>query len=656
MGLSQTNETLRLLQSSDWTEAQKALVASKAVHLPNLIDLLASGTPQVRTRAAIALRLIDDESAVSALVKAFADSDPAIRKEAVWALASLLRYKDFGYHGEPLDKVDRIKPLIDLGKSAVPHLVQLLDKSEEEVSDSVRFSISRTLGEIGDRGAVEGLLREIKRSSHWNLHVNMEAAAKFNDPRVIPAIIDKIDDDIESYGDTPGVWVLRELKDKAYPYLIQASRRHARDSVRGYCIHTLKHIGDQRAIPTILAATQDAGPFTRMMAFSALCELKTPDAAPAILRGLADEDKGVRAAATRAAAANQIQTSFEEILRMTKEDDIGIARAAVQALVQVDREKAKGHLLVLLLDERLCRYAIEGVKTLQMKEAEGVLISLLTSKERYVASDAATVLGLLKSTNAIPYLIEAINASTELLPSYASEALAQIGKPALSALLDEMRKAPHEKLAYYIRALRGTGDKAAVDAILPYLNDVKLDRSAIESLGELGDARAIKPLIEMLKSGRDTVRTASADALGKLKATEAVDILIEAMFDEKAMYVHTRAAAALGMIGDKRALEPLLKKAEKRFEGRWMVLEALGSFCDDRIVPLLIKDLEYEWPDSAAAARALGKIGDRRALPALYKAAASDLDRLANDAKKAIEEIEKRGEPTSTTSNSPQSA
>ena len=77
-------------------------------------------------------------------------------------------------------------------------------------------------------------------------------------------------------------------------------------------------------------------------------------------------------------------------------------------------------------------------------------------------------------------------------------------------------------------------------------------------LGEIGDSRAVEPLIKALgnKSQDASARVYAADALGKIGDSRAVESLIKALGDESSD-VRENAAKALGKIGDSRAIEPL---------------------------------------------------------------------------------------------------
>ena len=69
-------------------------------------------------------------------------------------------------------------------------------------------------------------------------------------------------------------------------------------------------------------------------------------------------------------------------------------------------------------------------------------------------------------------------------------------------------------------------------------------RLAAGALGELGDARAVEPLIAALKDESEVVRWSAARTLGELGNARAVEPLKELLGDEDAA-VRTAAAEAL---------------------------------------------------------------------------------------------------------------
>lgn len=82
---------------------------------------------------------------------------------------------------------------------------------------------------------------------------------------------------------------------------------------------------------------------------------------------------------------------------------------------------------------------------------------------------------------------------------------------------------------------------------------------AAKSLGNLGDPRAVEPLIDALSSQNWRVRCSAAQSLGQLRDPRAVDALIAQVNRINTDKTSRLAAAeALGNIGDQRAVTPLV--------------------------------------------------------------------------------------------------
>jgi hypothetical protein len=126
-----------------------------------------------------------------------------------------------------------------------------------------------------------------------------------------------------------------------------------------------------------------------------------------------------------------------------------------------------------------------------------------------------------------------------------------------------------------------------------------------KELGEIGDARAIEPLVDALEDKHILVRVEAAKALGKIGDTRAVEPLIEVL-----QSLAGPASEALGRIGDPMAVEPL------------------------------IEILRHPQPlIQVSAAEALGEIGDARALDPLAQVIEDGKPFVREAAENAIEKI-----------------
>lgn len=145
---------------------------------------------------------------------------------------------------------------------------------------------------------------------------------------------------------------------------------------------------------------------------------------------------------------------------------------------------------------------------------------------------------------------------------------------------------------------------------------------AAQKLGEMKDAGAIEPLINILLKDEDNdARKLSAQALGEIKDARAVDPLIAALKDG---YANVRwfAACALGKIKDKRAIEPLTIALNDINESvRRKAAEALVEIGDTRAVDSLIAALKNnDGGVRCLAASSLGKMKDKQAVEPLIAA------------------------------------
>ncbi len=175
---------------------------------------------------------------------------------------------------------------------------------------------------------------------------------------------------------------------------------------------------------------------------------------------------------------------------------------------------------------------------------------------------------------------------------FVKEALVQIGKPHINEIINIFSSIPDEEWGVLLNiadVLGEIGDTRAVEPLINSLEENGSKASINYALAKLGDERAVEPLIKSMKKGS----WCSVHALGMMKSQEAVETLIDALTSEDS-YIRIAAAKSLGMIGDKRAVAPLIK--------------------------LLRNDREM-WA-CANAAWALGEIGDPDAIHSIKKALA----------------------------------
>ncbi len=202
--------------------------------------------------------------------------------------------------------------------------------------------------------------------------------------------------------------------------------------------------------------------------------------------------------------------------------------------------------------------------------------------------------------------------------------------------------------------------------------DWSVRREAAAALGNIGDARAVEPLIQALKYEKKSPRlvTTAAWALSRIGAP-TVDPLIQAL-EDKSKNVRLAAVWALGEIKDSRAVgpltqmvEPLIQNLESKYSSvrgaaggtlkkisqalryedwdvRLAAAGALKQIRDSKAVEPLIQTLKGKGKDGdarLAAARALGEIKDPRAVEPLTQALKDEDSRVRKAAQEALEKL-----------------
>lgn len=160
--------------------------------------------------------------------------------------------------------------------------------------------------------------------------------------------------------------------------------------------------------------------------------------------------------------------------------------------------------------------------------------------------------------------------------------------------------------------------------------DAKVRNGTVQVLSALGEA-SIPHALKMFEDAGG--RGAATEVLAYF-GTRSVPGLLEIVRTTKDEGLRLDAIAALGRIGDRRAVEVILPFLNLPVEKRRVVLSALGSIADPRTESVLIQALRSsnEDPDARAqVALGLGAMGTPNALRAL-KEALADLNLTVADA------------------------
>jgi HEAT repeat protein len=305
-------------------------------------------------------------------------------------------------------------------------------------------------------------------------------------------------------------------------------------SQRILVVRILGEIGDKRAVEPLIARLTDDNDEIRQLSASMLGELGNEQAIEPLLEAL-------------------IAGRISEDIIIKAIDNIGW-----------QPNTSKGAAYYWVAKDKITNAADLGSVAVEP------LIKKLESEneERYEkakCTDALVEIG----EPAIPFLIEALKKNNTKIQQISAEILIEIGDPAVKHLIDELDDDNSEitQRIYVVRILGEIGDKRAVEPLIKSVTDENISVCvySIIALRSIGDKRAVEPLIKSLTDENIRVREESIIALGSIGDKRAVDPLIGLLDDRSASSdINREIAIALQKIGvDGSSAHKLIKNYEK---------------------------------------------------------------------------------------------
>ena len=325
-----------------------------------------------------------------------------------------------------------------------------------------------------------------------------------------------------------------------------------------------------------LRESAKATPAFRSMLEEHLKSEKFPEVKGAIARVLGDlKDPASVEALTDAVAFGNAESAENA---MNKEICTALARIGDPKSVPTLMRLLKAH------DPYVRIEAIQALGALHAKQAVDPLMDIATDEtgEPFISKKAVQALGEIGDSRAVPALVKMMFKERRGVSFYveSSFALFQIGKPAGDALVPLVKG---EDKALWNWAKENNILEPAIYA------------KSAQVLGDLHDSRAEKALLQELAFNSDFldlklfVRMKAADALGRLRAKEAVKPLA-AMLDEEEATARQEYIRALIHIGGREAIPALAKSASTgSWDAREPAIIGIAMLGDEREIPTLEK-------------------------------------------------------------------
>ena len=233
----------------------------------------------------------------------------------------------------------------------------------------------------------------------------------------------------------------------------------------------------------------------------------------------------------------------------------------------VDKE-LKAHIRALFksTDWTVRGTAAEALGKMGDKRAVWPLIQTLKDKQEYVRELAAEALGEIGDKRAVQFLMKVLKKDKDKdVREAAMEALGKMGVIVKRDPDGKLRSglSADEKGAAHIQALKDRDKDARIDKeLLTHIRALKdrdkgVRKAAAEALGKIGNKRAVEPLIQAFEDIDWAVREAAVEALYKI-GKSAIGLLNRALKDKNEL-VRLSAAEALGKIGGNKAVRALTR-------------------------------------------------------------------------------------------------
>ena len=400
----------------------------------------------------------------------------------------------------------------------------------------------------------------------------------------------------------------------------------------------LAKLGDERAVGPLIKGLKHREPDTRRVAAYALGEIGDRRAVEPLLQALKREKNGaVRVSVVAALGKIGDKRAVGPLIEMLGKESYGVARtAAAEALGQIGDGRAVALLVRVLKEDDFAlarEAAARALGRLGDRRAVGPLIKALKEDGEWtVRAAAAEALGMLGDREAFKPLLQALKDKDAHVCAAALKSLARVGKPAHAIFLNALGEHSAVVRAAAAEVLGMLGDRRDVVSLVRALKkdeECVVREAVVRALGRLGGKSVVEPLIQALADRDFSVRGAAAEALVRV-GEPAVEPLIEQFNDcvellenerEMCTRIFPHVAAVLGMVGDERAVGPLIRVlAVRNANARLAAAQALLCIGKPAAKPLVKALMSRSCPVRRYAAEILGRIGGEGVVGPLVQA------------------------------------
>ncbi|MCB0284610.1 MAG: HEAT repeat domain-containing protein [Calditrichaeota bacterium] len=386
-----------------------------------------------------------------------------------------------------------------------------------------------------------------------------------------------------------------------------------RAEARLHAAAALGKLGEKRAIEGLTHCLVDADTRVRRAAVESLGEIDTKECINPIIMALKDEDAQVRRTAVKFVGESEDPRALDLFINMLNDPAPAVSQELVKAFLRIGKEAVDSLIDALQQPNSIVKkYAATTLGLLKDQRAVAPLLNLTTYSNWVVRKAVVIALGEINDRRAVNALAVNLDDEKDEVALAAAKALASIGKPAVSVLLNLLTG--RKKNPYAVIALK----EMKIDAITPLINLLKHPDMAVR--------KTVVKVLDMInwKPGQDEIGAAYFIAKQEWEKSielgeQAVDPLIEVLTDDE-LWHRKRAAENLGKLNDNKAVDSLIQSlGDKYWNVREAAMKSLIKMGRKAVEPLLGAMLTGNKDAFESIVNALAEIGDRRAVnPLVY--------------------------------------
>lgn len=366
--------TIALVSVADWRAG---------LAFAQLVADTENPTPIVREGAVEALGMLEDERALTPILRALQDDSPEVRTQAARAL---IRHPDRRaiehlnealsdpdiwvryYASQALYWIEDAAPRDDGEMSGLPDIASL---ESELVDEDGPLDIEALLRHLkGEKSLVK--LRAIERLGEAEVHsaaravidclydtdIRVQRAAakallRLNSPLaadVLVAAASNDDPELHNYA-ARALYQLGDARVQSVQMLIEQDLLHRDPYVRAMAAGTLGMFGDAYAVDQLVNLLSDRVTSVRVAAVNALSEIGDRLAVEPLIIAADDSAPDVRAAIAEALGVIGEPDAFETLMRLMRDDDSSVRHATAHGLRSLGDPRAVQHLVPFLSDK-----------------------------------------------------------------------------------------------------------------------------------------------------------------------------------------------------------------------------------------------------------------------------------------------------------------